>query len=60
MTIFDLNIDNDNIAIMPRSAVSLAGTFFIPRVGQSVITVAGLIILGRAVISDINWLGKEV
>lgn len=30
-------INNGNIAIMPRSAAALAGTFFIPGVGQAVI-----------------------
>lgn len=46
---------------MPRSATAtLAGTFFIPGVGQAVITAAGVIIVGRAVISAGSWLGKKV
>ena len=53
-------INNGNIAIMPRSAAALAGTFFIPGVGQAVITAAGVIIVGGAVISAGSWLGKKV
>lgn len=53
-------INNGNIAIMPRSAAALAGTFFIPGVGQAVITAAGVIIVGGAVVSAGSWLGKKV
>ncbi|MGU8479162.1 hypothetical protein ACV3QH_18260, partial [Clostridium perfringens] len=54
-------INNGKIAIMPRSATAtLAGTFFIPGVGQAVITAAGVIIVGGAVISAGSWLGKKV
>lgn len=53
-------LNNGNIAIMPRSAAALAGTFFIPGVGQAVITAAGVIIVGGAVVSAGSWLGKKV
>lgn len=55
-------INNGNIAIIPRSATAaaLAGTFFIPGVGQAVITAAGVIIIGGAVISAGSWLGRKV
>lgn len=53
-------INNGNIAIMPRSVVALAGTFLIPGVGQAVITAAGVIIVGGAVVSAGSWLGKKV
>ncbi|ELC8368518.1 hypothetical protein QYB79_003049 [Clostridium perfringens] len=54
-------INHGKIAIMPRSATAaLAGTFFIPGVGQAVITTAGVIIVGGVVISAGSWLGKKV
>ncbi|MDJ8951220.1 hypothetical protein PTL64_15650 [Clostridium perfringens] len=53
-------LNNGNIAIMPRSAAALAGTFFIPGVGQAVITAAGVIIVGGAVVSAGSWLGQKV
>jgi len=53
-------INNGNIAIMPRSVAALAGTFFIPGVGQVVITTAGVIIVGGAVVATGSWLGKKV
>lgn len=53
-------LDNGNIAMMPRSAAALAGSFFIPGVGQAVITAAGVIIVGGAVVSAGSWLGKKV
>ena len=57
-------IDNGNIVIMPRSLSlaggALAGTFFIPGVGQAVITAAGVIMVGGAAISAGSWLGKKV
>lgn len=53
-------LNNGNIAIIPRSAAALAGTFFIPGVGQAVITAAGVIIVGGAVVSAGSWLGKKV
>ncbi len=54
-------INNGEIAIMPRSATAaLAGTFFIPGVGQAVITTAGVIIVGGAIISAGSWLGRKV
>lgn len=46
---------------MPRSATAaLAGTFFIPGVGQAVITATGVIIVGGAIISAGSWIGKKV
>lgn len=53
-------INSGNIAMMPRSAVALAGSFFIPGVGQAVVTAAGVIIVGGAVVSAGSWLGKKV
>ncbi len=52
-----LQIDDGNIGIIPRS---LAGTFFIPGVGQAVITTAGVIIVGGAIVSAGSWLGQKV
>ncbi|MDG6893993.1 hypothetical protein [Clostridium perfringens] len=53
-------LDNGAIIMMPRSAAVLAGSFFIPGVGQAVITAAGVIIVGGAVVSAGSWLGKKV
>lgn len=53
-------IDNGNIHMIPKSLAALAGTFFIPGVGQAVITTAGVIIVGGAVVSAGSWLGKKV
>ena len=55
-------IDNGNIMIMPRSIglSALAGSFFIPGVGQVVITAAGVIVIGGAVIAAGSWLGQKV
>ena len=52
--------ENGNIAMIPRSAAILAGTFFIPGVGQVVITATGVIIVGGVVISATSWLGSKV
>ena len=59
-------IDNDNvIAVTPRIAgagalAGLAGTFFIPGVGQVVITVTGAIFVGGAAVAVGSWLGQTV
>ena len=53
-------LDNGGIAIMPRSVAALAGTFLIPGVGQAVITTAGVIIVGGAIVSAGSWLGQKV
>lgn len=55
-----LQIDDGNIGIIPRSLAVLAGTFFIPGVGQAVITTAGVIIVGGAIVSAGSWLGQKV
>ena len=53
--------NNGNIAITPRSVSLAAGsTFFIPGVGQVVVTVAGVIIVAGVVVSASSWLGKKV
>ena len=53
-------LDNGNIAIMPRSVAALAGTFLIPGVGQAAITTAGVIIVGGAVVAAGSWLVQKV
>lgn len=53
-------LDNGNIAIMPRSVAALAGTFLIPGIGQVAITTAGVIIVGGAVVTAGSWLGQKV
>lgn len=55
-----LQIDDGNIGIIPRSLAGLAGTFFIPGVGQAVITTAGVIIVGGAIVSAGSWLGQKI
>lgn len=43
-----------------RAAVAAAGAYFIPGVGQVLITVTGVVIVGGVVISLGSWLGKKI
>ncbi len=55
----ELNIN----LIQPRSfslTGALAGSFFIPGVGQAIITVGGVIIVAGVTVSAGSWLGKKV
>lgn len=46
--------------IKPAVAELVAGTYFIPGVGEVLITATGVIIIGGAVIAAGSWVGKKV
>jgi len=53
-------IEKGNKVRLPRSVGALAGTFLIPGVGEVVITAAGVIIVGGAVVAAGSWLADKI
>lgn len=54
------DMSNDDTIASPKSIGALAGSFLIPGVGQVVITVAGVITVGGAVVAAGSWLGQKI
>lgn len=50
---------NSNVA-RPAMAQVLAGTYFIPGIGEVAIAVTGVIVIGGVAIAAGSWLGKKV
>ncbi|MGL5972563.1 MAG: hypothetical protein ACRCZK_02415 [Oscillospiraceae bacterium] len=56
----EYQLDNNNRFIMARNIAVISGSFFIPGVGQAIITVAGTIVVLGAIIATGSWLYKKI